>query len=60
MRTLFATMQAREGAGATRAVGIVAFNKARDMFALILELLKQFVPFVVVDRKRDEVGSVRG
>lgn len=58
MRTLFATMQAREGVEATRVVGIVALNKARDMFALILELLMEFAPSIVDDSKRGEVNLV--
>ena len=59
-RDLFkATAQAREGAVAESAVGIVVAalnNKARDMFALILGLrMVDYVDLNVVDSKREDI-----
>jgi hypothetical protein len=54
-RHLFATAQAREGAAEASVVGIVAFNKARDMFALILELLMDCGISNVVGSKRENI-----
>jgi hypothetical protein len=54
-RHLCATAQAREGAAAASVVGIVALNKARDMFALILGLLMDCGSSNVVDSKRGDL-----
>jgi hypothetical protein len=59
LRYLFATAQAREGVAAVSVVDIVALNKARDMFALILGVLVEYARSNVVDSKRGRVNLAR-
>ena len=55
LRHLFETAQALEGVAAASVVGIVALSKARDMFALILELLMDCASSNVVDPKPENI-----